>query len=199
MYIFGYGSLINQYSRQMTGNTQAAIPVTVHGLERHWGKVNGSYQIAPLVARMGKGHCNGVLVEVDEAALAQFDLREKGYTRVALEPGQIETFDRAQSALNCFNRELPLWVYTKDETEPPCQHWPIMQTYVDTVLAGCLSISPIFAKTFVETTNGWHYPRENDRHQPKYGKHAGVEREHLAHIDQLLAQIPRTTARFDKG
>ncbi|MBC7006006.1 gamma-glutamylcyclotransferase [Photobacterium sp. BZF1] len=182
MYIFGYGSLINHASRLLTGQAKEAQPVTVNGLQRHWGKVDGSYRISPLVAALGDGRCNGVLVRVDEKALQQFDHRERGYRRIELDPTQVETH-------RPLGGDIPVWVYTKDDHEPPCHQQPIMQTYVDTVLAGCLSISGSFAKTFVETTIGWHHPLENDRHQPKYGNHAGVHDDHLEHIDQLLAQV----------
>ncbi|MBY5943962.1 gamma-glutamylcyclotransferase family protein [Photobacterium rosenbergii] len=182
MYIFGYGSLINHASRLLTGQAKEAQPVTVNGLQRHWGKVDGSYRISPLVAALGDGRCNGVLVRVDEKALQQFDHRERGYRRIELDPTQVETHSP-------LGGDIPVWVYTKDDHEPPCHQQPIMQTYVDTVLAGCLSISGSFAKTFVETTIGWHHPLENDRHQPKYGNHAGVHDDHLEHIDQLLAQV----------
>ncbi len=44
------------------GNTGEAIPVVVDGLQRHWGKMKGSYPISPLVVVQQKGQCNGVLV-----------------------------------------------------------------------------------------------------------------------------------------
>ncbi|MGR5061470.1 gamma-glutamylcyclotransferase family protein [Photobacterium sp. DNB22_13_2] len=182
MYIFGYGSLINHASRLLTGQAKEAQPATVNGLQRYWGKVDSTYHISPLVAAPGEGVCNGVLVRVDEKALQQFDHREKGYRRIELDPTQLESFQPIEG-------HLPVWVYTKTDHEPPCHIQPIMQTYVDTVLAGCLSISSSFAKTFVDTTQGWHHPLENDRHEPKYGNHAGVRDEHLARIDQLLEQV----------
>ncbi|MGF1685494.1 gamma-glutamylcyclotransferase [Photobacterium japonica] len=182
MYIFGYGSLINHHSRLLTGQTEGALPATVSGLQRHWGKVNGNYPIAPLVASLGDGQCNGVLVRVDDEGLACFDQRERGYQRVQLDPAQVVTHLG-------HDVDLPVWVYTQSQLTPPCPLSPIMQTYVDTVLAGCLSISEQFAKEFVETTQGWHYPFENDRHQPKYGNHAGVEADHLAYIDRLVARV----------
>lgn len=184
MYIFGYGSLINSHSRQRTGQTGKAIPAVIQGLQRCWGKVDGSYKIAPLVARIGEGHCNGVLVAVDEIALQEFDRREKGYHRVRVNLDSI-----ACASDECTLEEGDtVWVYVKDNTEAPCEYQPIVQTYVDTVLAGCLSISESFAETFVETTHGWHHPLENDRHNPKYGNLAGVLDEHLYTIDLLIQQ-----------
>jgi len=183
MYIFGYGSLINSYSRQLTGQTGEAIPVIVKGMQRCWGKVDGSYQIAPLVAEVGDGCCNGVLVRLNDNALQDFDRREKGYHRIELDPTSV--------IADCDTLIIkePIWVYVKSNPKPPCQFQPIMQTYVDTVLAGCLSISEPFAKTFVETTSGWHHPFENDRQQPKYGNLAGVLDEYLPAIDTLIKQV----------
>ncbi|QUJ68465.1 gamma-glutamylcyclotransferase [Photobacterium sp. GJ3] len=179
MYIFGYGSLINRASRQRTGQTGAAIPAEVEGLQRHWGKVDGSYAISPLVASLGEGRCNGVLLKVEDHFLGHFDQRERGYQRVELDPARI-----LQDELLSF--DAPIWVYVKENPAPPCDQQPIMQTYVDTVLAGCLSISDAFARTFVETTSGWHHPLENDRESPKYGNLAGVEEAHLPCIDRLV-------------
>ncbi len=72
MYIFGYGSLINAASRQLTGQTGEAIPVIAHGLVRYWGKVDDSYILSPLVVNRGESQVNGVLLEIDDRALAEF-------------------------------------------------------------------------------------------------------------------------------
>lgn len=179
-YIFGYGSLMNSASRQLTGQTSPAIPATAHGFTRYWGKVDDSYVLSPLVVDKGQGEVNGVLLEVSDSGLEEFDLRERGYQRVLIEPQQLDV------ALS-LSASDQVWVYIKDNPEPPCSLSPIMQTYVDTVLAGCLEISDHFAKQFVKHTIGWHFPLENDRHQPKYGNLAGVTPEHHEAIDALVA------------
>ncbi|MDE1331001.1 gamma-glutamylcyclotransferase family protein [Vibrio aestuarianus] len=182
MYIFGYGSLINSASRQLTGHTGQAIPVVATGLVRYWGKIDDSYVLSPLVVNIGQGKVNGVLLEIDELALAEFDRRERGYERISISANQIET--------ECaFNRQLPIWVYVKDSPQPPCEHSPIVQTYIDTVLAGCLEFSESFAHNFIENTLGWQHPLENDRHAPKYGNLAGVQMEHYSIIDALVAKV----------
>jgi hypothetical protein len=61
-----------------------------------------------------------------------------------------------------------------------------MQSYVDTVLAGCLEVSHAFAEHFVDHTIGWQHAKENDRHQPKYGNLAGVQVHHYEVIDNLI-------------
>lgn len=180
IYIFGYGSLMNSASRQLTGKTADAIPTTVHGFKRYWGKVDDSYILSPLVVDKGEGSVNGVLLKVSEEELAEFDIRERGYQRVQIAYNQLE--HRHQ-----LDQQDKVWVYIKDNPEPPCDLSPIMQSYIDTVLAGCLEISEQFAHQFIQQTIGWHFPTENDRHAPKYGNLAGVTPEHHSKIDALVA------------
>ncbi|MCG6507745.1 gamma-glutamylcyclotransferase, partial [Vibrio parahaemolyticus] len=106
----------------------------------------------------------------------------RGYQRIALTAEQIET--EAE-----FDREREIWVYVTEQHQPPCERSPIVQTYVDTVLAGCLEVSEAFARHFVEHTVGWHHPLENDRHAPKYGNLAGVSPAHHSVIDDLIANV----------
>ena len=181
-YIFGYGSLMNSASRQLTGQTSPAIPANVKGLVRYWSKIDDSYVLSPLIVNQGDGQVNGVLLAIEQAALRDFDTRERGYHRLLVSPNDIE----CEFALN---ESDDIWVYVKDTPEPPCNLVPIMQTYVDTVLSGCLEISEAFAKQFVEQTIGWHFPRENDRHSPKYGNFAGVNEIHQSKVDALLQQL----------
>ncbi|MDN3614993.1 gamma-glutamylcyclotransferase family protein [Vibrio gallaecicus] len=189
MYIFGYGSLMNSSSRQLTGQTGAAIPVIVHGLVRHWSKIDDSYVLSPLVVNKGQGQVNGVLLKVDDEALDEFDIRERGYHRVKLSPEQIELNIDSKNHAEAFDSQQAIWVYINDEVIAPSEQSPIVQSYVDTVMAGCLEVSEKFAEHFVTHTKGWHHPFENDRHQPKYNKLAGVAEHHHSVIDGLLIDV----------
>lgn len=183
MYIFGYGSLINEYSRSRTGHTGKSYPVLVHGLQRSWGNVDGRYPIAPLVVKPGQGVCNGVLVEVEERALRDFDQREHGYQRIQISADQIEQLGDTKLTFS-----EPVWVYINYSALPPCHTNPITQTYIDTVLSGCLSVSTHFAEMFVATTSGWDNPYFNDRHSPKYGNLAPVNTKQKRKIDGLMPE-----------
>lgn len=182
MYIFGYGSLMNSESRRLTGKTGPAIPVFANGLVRHWGKLEHSTTLSPLIVAPGHGKVNGVLIEVKESELPYFDERESGYDRISISAEQIETE-------HPFNKESPIWVYVKENHQPPCHLIPIMQSYVDTVIAGCLDVSEHFAEQFIQHTIGWHHPIENDRLVPKYGNLAGVQSHHKLLIDVMLAEV----------
>lgn len=179
MYIFGYGSLMNSASRKLTGYTGNSIPAIAHGFERHWSKIDDSYVVSPLAVKQGTGQVNGVLVEVDELALQEFDRREAGYHRIQLDAHSIET-------LCGHHVDKTVWIYVVEQTQPPCERSPIVMSYVDTVLAGCLEVSEAFAEHFIEHTLGWQHPLIDDRLQPVYLRLAGVESHHRAQIDQLL-------------
>lgn len=180
MYIFGYGSLINSASRHLTGQTGRAIAANATGLVRYFGKIDESYTLSPLVVHPGEGQINGVLLEIDENALAEFDRRERGYQRIALPAERIQTHD-------LFDAHAPIWIYITEHHQPPCNQSPIAQTYIDTVLSGCLEFSQAFAEQFIAQTLGWQHPLTNDRHAPIYTNLAGVNPEHHALIDQLVA------------
>ncbi|MDB1126097.1 gamma-glutamylcyclotransferase family protein [Vibrio algarum] len=180
MYIFGYGSLLNSSSRRLTGQTGPAIPVIIHGLIRHWTLINDSYLLSPLAVSIGSGQVNGVLLKVDEHTLNEFDKREAGYQRIEVKTHKVETVEEE------IDRTLTIWVYVTENIIAPTIEIPIVQSYVDTVIAGCLEVSENFAQHFVENTKGWHHPLENDRNQPKYTRLAGVTSAHHELIDDLL-------------
>lgn len=181
MYIFGYGSLINSESRKLTGQTGKAIPAIAHGFTRHWSKIDESYTLSPLAVNKGNGQVNGVLLKVDNEALEEFDKREAGYHRVVLPVGQIDAFEPIDSTST-------VWVYIVNDVVDPCSKSPIAQSYVDTVLAGCLEVSETFAIHFIEHTLGWHHPLINDRQKPKYKRMAGVYRPQQEAIDALMSE-----------
>ena len=178
-YIFGYGSLINSASRQLTGKTGPAHPAVIHGFKRIWGKLDTSYTLSPLVVQKGQGLVNGVLIEIEQSELQEFDTRERSYTRIQVLLSQVD------STLPLMANDS-VWLYINDGAKPPCEQVPIMQSYVDTVLAGCLDISESFAKQFIEHTLGWHCPRQNDRHAPQYTHLAAVQKHHYYLIDKLV-------------
>lgn len=183
MYIFGYGSLINEASRNLTGDTGKAMPAVVSGLQRYWGKT-GSPVMSHLVVREGEGECNGVLIHIDDEALSIFDIREAGYQRVELAASRVKVLEPG------FTIDGPVYVYVTEDVISPCHIQPIAQSYVDTVLAGCLRYSADFAQGFIASTYGWGFPRMDDRHAPVYQRVAGVADSDRSIIDTLLENFP---------
>lgn len=173
---------MNSTSRALTGQAGKTIPAIASGLVRHWGKVNDSYTASPLVAEPGDGVVNGVLLEIEPKELYSFDQREVGYHRVALTHPQIDVQHQ-------INPSAEIWVYVKEKPQSPCHQVPVLQTYIDTVLAGCLEVSEEFAHLFIQHTLNWHAPVLNDREAPEYRNYAGVSPADKKKIDQLLLSV----------
>ena len=117
--------------------------------------------------------CVGVLLPVQERDLAAFDEREMGYTRKELDLDAVhvvpfleqEDFYERHEAHEIFLRikdekqdtdNVKLWIYEQQQPRPPTPQHPIVQSYLDVILRGCLTISEEFAAEFLETTIGWH-------------------------------------------
>jgi hypothetical protein len=179
-YIFGYGSLIDADSRAHTGKTGAAIPVRLAGFRRGWyvtARRDGFTAVGivpdPCV------RCNGVLVEIAPEELPRFDARERGYDRVAVPWSTLSLLSGAQVPSGT------VWTYVIPRPEMPGARYPIIQSYVDVILTGCLRIGPDFATEFITTTAGWEHAWLDDRRAPRY-RRAMSEVPQAQDIDILL-------------
>jgi cation transport regulator ChaC len=182
-YIFGYGSLINGASRQMTGATGEAVPCTVGGIQRAWNKPVSTQRLTALgVAARAQGTCNGVVFPVSVAELAELDRREGGYRRVVV--------DRPTITLQS-GRHGPdgrFWTYEPEHPVGPDGRHPIAQSYVDVVLEGCLSYGDEFAREFIRTTAGWDASWVDDRSAPRYRRALDHDRS-ASLVDALLEEL----------
>lgn len=167
-YIFGYGSLINSISRSVTGDTGVAVAVKINGFVRHWSRISSDFGMSSVVVLPDEnGACNGVLVEVDETAFASFDLRERGYQRVRVDSANLSFYEQGFE-LSASNSEAVVWLYQACEVNHPSSEYPVVFSYLDVILAGCLEYSEQFCEDFVQLTQGWHYAMLNDRQTPRY-------------------------------
>ena len=176
-YIFGYGSLIEQASRTRT--TAAAIyvlPAKVKGFARGWwartGVVGFSTTFAGAIPKE-LAFMNGVVYAVSDDELDRTDKRESGYTRtditksVEILGGSFKPEGKVWVYLNKFNDEQEL------KNSLPSAEFPIVQSYVDICLTGCLQIQQgfpeagNFAAEFIQSTQEWSTYWENDRANPR--------------------------------
>lgn len=176
-YIFGYGSLIEQASRTRT--TAAAIyvlPAKVKGFARGWwartGVVGFSTTFAGAIPKES-AFMNGVVYAVSDDELDRTDKRESGYTRtditksVEILGGSFKPEGKVWVYLNKFNDEQEL------KNSLPSAEFPIVQSYVDICLTGCLQIQQgfpeagNFAAEFIQSTQEWSKYWENDRANPR--------------------------------
>ncbi|WP_051207443.1 gamma-glutamylcyclotransferase family protein [Saccharospirillum impatiens] len=179
-YIFGYGSLICADSRSRTGISGLAYAVEVSGIARRWSVPVPDYGATALGAHQDdQAHCNGVVFAVDEDNLARFDQREQGYDRVRIDWRQVDNL--SQTPLPTHHT---LWAYVGTQADHPLPERPILQTYLDVILNGCLAISPDFAERFIDSTTPWQHLHD-DRQAPGYPRALADHRRH-PDIDALL-------------
>ncbi len=184
-YLFGYGSLINGASRAKTGETGAAAPVQVRGFQRSWNvvAVQGGY-MAVGITQHSTSWCNGVIVEVPAEELPKFDVRERYYDRVLI-PHEALT---VLSGLSL--QDDSVWAYIVSQPGRPSESFPLIQSYIDVMMTGCLAISTDFATDFVQSTHGWNAPWLQDRIVPRYQR-AMTEVPAATEIDVILqAEVP---------
>jgi gamma-glutamylcyclotransferase (GGCT)/AIG2-like uncharacterized protein YtfP len=171
-YIFGYGSLIEQASRTRT--TPAAmyvLPAWVPGFARGWWARTGTIGFTTTFVgaiEEKSSTVNGVVYAVSDKELDATDQREQGYKRMDV------TSD--VKILGGYKPKGKVWIYINDfkndeerQKSLPTPEFPIVQSYVDICLTGCLQIEQgfpdagDFAVEFITSPQKWSECGENDR------------------------------------
>ena len=187
-YIIGYGSLMERESRIIT-NPQAhrVEPVLVKGFQRVWGQNGGNYKTTFLTLIEKKdAKLNAVFYSVNIENLLKTDQRERSYCRIKVDEKNLDFYGRKVNS-----KDANFWIYaaTPDRLKKPSATHPIVQSYVDIFINGCLQTEEEFklqgfAKDCVQLTSDWSEQWVNDRlhaRRPFAIKNA-------VKIDQLLSQ-----------
>ncbi|HKF46489.1 MAG TPA: gamma-glutamylcyclotransferase family protein [Terracidiphilus sp.] len=176
-YIFGYGSLIEQSSRlRTTPKAIYVLPATVTGFARGWWARTPSPGFSTTFAGAipaDKASINGVVYAVTQQELEDTNKREDGYTPTDV-TGQIQILSGG------YKPKDKVWMYVNKfkagerEKSLPSASFPIVQSYVDICLTGCLQIEAAFpddakgfAREFIKSTQAWSNYWENDRINPR--------------------------------
>lgn len=189
-FVFGFGSLIQTASRCSSDpNAVDAVPVRVSaeiGYARSWNFQHPTEQITALGLEKTEKGCgraiNGVVTPVtSKAGMEALDEREVGYERVEVTSDRLESVGWSR-----IPSDARVWLYVPKghdakqtpgvALDPASLSHPILQSYVDVCILGCLEYSEEFAIEFIQTTSGWDGPWLNDRkmprrpwvHQPQY-------------------------------
>ena len=162
-FILGYGSLISSESRSKTGETGKVWPVKLYGFERHWSVMTDEFGMSSVaVIQASDKACNGVLAEVPYEQFPLFDERERGYHRAQIAPEQLTAYQSDDLPAGTY------WIYHTNDVIEPTQECPIVLSYLDVILSGCLEHGEAFTQDFLELTKGWASPLLNDRKAPRY-------------------------------
>lgn len=193
-YIFGYGSLMNATSRRRTTpNAVHVRPVIVSGIARGWwvySKTIGPNVTYLAVTAEADARTNGVVYAVTDEELAATDRRERSYVRQPIPAAAVTVLDGDTP----LEPDDQVWAYLlPGQRQHPDPDHPIVQSYVDVCLTGCLDIEDHFpqakaagyAALFMQQTANWSRYWVNDRIYPRR-PHVHVPRAYQ--IDQLLRE-----------
>lgn len=198
-YIIGYGSLINEQSKKNTDATAGEnFPVILKGYQRSWsihGTSPGLNTTFLAVNVNTNAQVNGVIYQLQKPEnIQKYDQREKSYCRKEI----------TANDLIVYGVRLPpkkqIWTYvaSKQEKELASVDFPIVQSYVDVFLHGCMQIEekfhiPHFAQQCITHTQDWPSDWVNDRIYPR---RPTVYEPYATRIDALLKQM--VPAQFKK-
>jgi hypothetical protein len=189
-YVIGYGSLMNNKSRFFTlKKTIPAYPIKIQGYERGWfgdGYTAGFSTTYLGVIKKTGAHLNAVYFELPMNHFKEIDKREQTYCRSLLSPQQFTLLSKTS-----YKKKSQFWIYhshpSLKKLPIPTKELPIVQSYVDIFLTGCLNIGKQFqllnfSKNCIRTTRYWSTHWVNDRIYPRrpfiYQKNA-FEIDHL--------------------
>ncbi|HJQ69245.1 MAG TPA: gamma-glutamylcyclotransferase family protein [Blastocatellia bacterium] len=192
-FIFGYGSLVESQSRARTSPSALyAAPVLVAGIKRGWFDQVGGVSLSTTYLGAvpdADSKCNGVIFQVSQQQRDAFDQRETGYDRKKIDRNNVTMLDGSKSA-----PEGDIWYYANREKRYASAVCPIVQSYVDICLNGCLELEatyPLakeagFAETFLKTCSDWSKYWVNDRIYPR---RAFIYVPNASKIDTLIKNV----------
>jgi hypothetical protein len=148
------------------------VPAMVGGFQRAWN-IPGVYPTTFLGALPdAEAKIAATLYQTfpkDGAILS--DARELDYCRTAVDPARVEMLDGSETPA-----DAQIWIYVNksDRIAAPTPKIPIVQSYVDLFMVGCLVLQKKVAEAGVDfpalcvtTTDGWSEHWVNDRVHPR--------------------------------
>lgn len=124
---------------------------------------------------------DGVVVTIPRASLPVLDERERGYDRIRV------SRDAFNLPASCTANDIFVYVSQPVNRGFANEDHPILQSYVDCVLAGyCAVFDQTGLQQFVDGTVGWHGTIINDRLDPHYPRAVKLAREQLDQFDKLI-------------
>jgi hypothetical protein len=200
-YIIGYGSLMQDESRQRTSpNAGPAQPVDVSGFRRGWfakgSAVGFSTTFLGVVPDAGS-HLNAVAYRIDLTELKATDRRETSYCRTKVPSDDVMA--KVPAPMQMRDGEAWIYVNTPGAAATPTAQHPIVQSYVDIFLSGCFEQEERFklqgfARECLATTANWSANWVNDR---VYPRRPFIYQPRAGQIDLLLSrELPDLFSRI---
>jgi hypothetical protein len=193
-FVVGYGSLMERGSKDLSAPTAGPNhPVKVTGFRRAWN-THGAYGTTFLGVTEAEGAAMVAVIyaDPDGADIAGTDRREQSYCRQPVDADSVELLDGWR-----LPADAEIWIYVNksDHVGRPDKGKPIVQSYVDIFLTGCLQMQDgilpevaarmDFPAECIRTTSGWSEYWVNDRIYPR---RPFIYQRNAATIDQLLSK-----------
>lgn len=199
-FIFGFGTTINNFSRNST-STDIGYPIPVriskyYGYRRCWNFQCPTSKFTALGLEKtntnNRTTINGIIYPVNNN-ISNFDVREDGYIRINIPIHMIQ----AMGWIELPKHQYKVWTYIpkSNNIHYPNKYNPILQTYIDVCLDGCLHYSNDFAIEFLQTTFDWSHFWLNDREIPR---RPWIYQTNYKNIDKLLEKYPIKNNKYNK-
>ncbi|MEP3049340.1 MAG: gamma-glutamylcyclotransferase family protein [Roseibium sp.] len=181
---FGYGSLVNA---ETVPDNAELIPGRLKGWVREWRVCsvweNGQGRCTLSVREDATSEIWGVMTHEHLARMNDLEKRESSYEQV----GAIAAAFRCEAEQKPGPRDLFLFRAAPAHQKWGCENHPILNSYLDCVLAGYHSIwGEAGIDHFLETTEGWHVPVLQDREKPVYPRAVHLDKDLRCLIDKKL-------------
>ncbi len=175
-YVVGYGSLMNTVSKEITWpDSSISLPVSVDGYRRAWNTlgtpVGFSTTFLGTTPQEGANMVAALFRVSDPGQFGAGDEREFPYCREEIDPSQVSMLDGSSTPMDGH-----IWIYIvkPDHIHSPDSDFPIIQSYVDIFLNGCIELEAQvideaidFAGACIATTADWSSHWVNDRLYPR--------------------------------
>ena len=192
-YIVGYGSLMENASKRATEpDAGINLPALVTGFQRSWN-THGVYPTTFLGAQPSESATMVAALYrdfLDKDGRLASDAREIDYCRTAVDSAAITMFDGSSVPTSS---EIWIYVNKPEKLAPPNTDYPIVQSYVDIFITGCLQLQARvtdpefdFVEQCILTTDGWSESWVNDRIYPRRPFHYQPK---AFEIDRYLNQL----------
>ncbi|GAX23896.1 hypothetical protein FisN_20Hh102 [Fistulifera solaris] len=201
--IFGFGSIINSsthaaWLENVNASSFAGRMARIHGqYQRAWNfrSATGFTALGILKSDESVHVMNGVLFKIPDSVIADFDRREVGYDRIEIPQDCIELLapechENPQLVHEFGGMPKKVWIYVPQEGQDADENHPLLQSYVDTVMQGCLEWGgQPMAREFVATTVQWSPYFLNDTPS---SRRPWLFRKEYDTIDKILRETPST-------
>ena len=175
-YVVGYGSLMDAASKKRSWPKSGGDrPASVQGFERAWNvrgtNIGFSTTFLGVTEKADAKMVTAVYRVGDPVSFAAGDSREAPYCRIRVSPDRISMLDGAATP-----KDGDIWIYAvkPDHLQPADAEYPIVQSYVDIFLNGCIELAKHvvvkdldFVTACITTTKGWSTHWINDRAYPR--------------------------------